>query len=185
MNGQRIGYVRVSSVDQNLDRQLNGMELDQVFEEKASAKDAKRPVLQECLKYLRQGDTLHIHSIDRLARNLLDLQQLVGGLNERGVAVNFHKENLVFSGEDNPMQKLMLQMMGAFAEFERALIRERQREGIEAARKKGTQIGRARKLSDKQVEEIRARLAQGETKKALACEFEVSRQALYDALGRK
>ncbi len=76
-NGHNVGYVRVSSVDQNLDRQLNEIELDKVFTEKASAKDAKRPRLQECIQYLREGDTLHVHSIDRLARNLVDLQNII------------------------------------------------------------------------------------------------------------
>ena len=96
--GQNIGYIRVSTVDQNTGRQLEGVDLDETFEEKVSAKDTKRPKLQECLKYLRKGDTLHVHSLDRLARNLEDLLQIVRGLNERGVAVSFHKNNLHFTG---------------------------------------------------------------------------------------
>lgn len=183
-NGHDVGYVRVSSFSQNTDRQLDGITLERVFEEKASAKDAKRPVLQECISYLRAGDCLHVHSIDRLARNLIDLQTIVTMLNDKGVSVTFHKENLTFTGtNNNPMNKLMLQMMGAFAEFERALIKERQREGIAQAQKKGIKIGRQPVLRDAQVEEIRARVDGGESKSALAKEYCVARQTIYSALG--
>ena len=181
-NGHNVGYVRVSTVQQNLDRQLDGIDLDKVFTEKASAKDAKRPVLKECIEYLRAGDTLHLHSIDRLARNLIDLQTIVKQLNAKGVSVHFHKENLVFTGDDNPMSKLTLHLMGAFAEFERSIIKERQLEGIRMAQKKGIRFGRNKSLSPEQVEEIKSRLASGETKKALAQEFGVSRQTLYTAI---
>lgn len=125
MKGHCVGYIRVSSFSQNTDRQLFGISLDKIFEEKASAKDTNRPVLKDCLEYLREGDELHVHSIDRLARNLIDLQTIVSDLNGKGVSVVFHKENLTFTGNiENPMNKLMLQMMGAFAEFERNLIKE-------------------------------------------------------------
>jgi len=186
-NGHDVGYVRVSSCSQNTDRQLDGIELEKIFEEKASAKDAKRPVLQECISYLRTGDCLHVHSIDRLARNLMDLQTIVSTLNEKAVSVTFHKENLTFSGSNNnPMNKLMLQMMGAFAEFERALIKERQREGIAKAKAMGKQIGRRRALDNKQVEEIKikTRIAGGEAKSTLAKEYGVSRQTLYASQAR-
>jgi len=181
-NGFNIGYMRVSSVGQNLDRQLDGIDLDKVFNEKASAKDAKRPVLQECMEYLREGDTLHVHSIDRLARNLMDLQNIVTKLSGKGVNVRFHKENLIFTGDDNPMSKLTLQLMGAFAEFERNIIKERQLEGIRIAQKKGTKFGRSKTLSDDQVAEIKERIANGEPKKTLAEEYGISRQTLYSAI---
>ena len=131
---------------------------------------------------MRTGDVLHVHSIDRLARNLKDLQTLVETLTGRGVTIRFHKENLIFTGDTNPMQKLMLQMMGAFAEFERSMIRERQREGIAAARKKGKQIGAKPKLSTDMVESIQERLKGGVSKSDLAKELGVSRQTLYSAL---
>lgn len=182
-NGHDVGYVRVSSFSQNLDRQLDGVNLEKIFEEKASAKDSKRPVLQECISYLRSGDCLHVHSIDRLARNLIDLQNIVNALNDKGVSVNFHKENMIFTGSDkNPMNKLMLQMMGAFAEFERALIKERQREGIAKAKQMGKQIGRKPVLDAEKVEEIKARILNGEAKSVLAKEYGISRQTLYSAL---
>ncbi len=182
MSGQHVAYIRVSSVDQNTDRQLSGLSFDETFTDKVSGKDTNRPALTECLRHLRKGDTLHVHSIDRLARNMSDLMNLVRELTERGVAVKFHKENLTFTGEQNPFQTLQLQMMGAFAEFERSMIKERQREGIAAAKKKGKQIGAKRKLSPEQVADIKARLASGETKKDLASEFGISRQTLYTAL---
>ncbi|MBT3024136.1 MAG: recombinase family protein [Candidatus Thiodiazotropha sp. (ex Lucina aurantia)] len=180
-----VGYIRVSSYGQNTDRQLVGVDLQKIFEEKASAKDAQRPQLAACMEWLRDGDTLHVHSIDRLARNLSDLQQIVDELNSKGVTVRFHKEFLTFSGSDDPMQRLMLQMMGAFAEFERALINERRREGMAAAKLKGKQIGAKRKLSFDDIASIRQRLALGESKKALAEEYSVTRQTLYTALARK
>jgi DNA invertase Pin-like site-specific DNA recombinase len=182
MSGQQVAYIRVSSVDQNTDRQLHGMTFDASFTDKVSGKDTNRPALTECLRHLRQGDTLHVHSIDRLARNMADLLKLVDELTGRGVALEFQKEKLTFTGEVNPFQTLQLQMMGAFAEFERAMIRERQREGIAAAKAKGKQIGAKRKLTPAQIDEIRARVASGDAKKALASEYGVSRQTLYTAL---
>src|SRR5690348_5541062 len=101
--GQHVGYIRVSTVVQNTERQLDGMELDKVFTDKLSGKDVKRPQLQAALGYLREGDTLIVHSMDRLARNTLDLLQLVRDLNERGVAVEFVKERLMFTGSESPM----------------------------------------------------------------------------------
>lgn len=177
-----FGYVRVSSFDQNEERQLEGLELSKVFTDKCSGKDRNRPELQRALEHLREGDTLHIHSIDRLARNLVDLQQIVAELNSRGVVVVFHKENLTFSGESGPMHKLMFQMMGAFAEFERSMIRERQREGIEAAKRKGKYKGRKAALTPEQCEEIKERHAQREKVSHLALEYGVSRQTLYNCL---
>jgi DNA invertase Pin-like site-specific DNA recombinase len=180
--GHEVGYVRVSSVDQNIDRQLDGIELEKVFTEKASAKDAERPQLRECIRYLRAGDRLHVHSIDRLARNLIDLQNIIQELISKNVSVFFHKERLEFNGEDSSLSKLMLVMMGAFAEFERNLIKERQMEGIKAAQKKGIKFGRNRTLSDDQVLDIRSRVSKGEAKTAMAAKYGVSRQTIYTAL---
>ena len=134
MKGQRIGYIRVSSIDQNPDRQLEGVEIDRVFIDKVSAKDVSRPELQNLLSFAREGDTIVVHSMDRLARNLDDLRSIVKSQTEKGIQIEFIKEGLTFSGEDSPMATLLLSVMGAFAEFERALIKERQREGIELAK---------------------------------------------------
>ena len=130
MPGQRIGYVRVSSFDQNPERQLENVSLNKVFTDKASGKDTKRPELEALLAFVREGDTVVVHSMDRLARNLDDLRRLVQMLTKRGIRIEFVKEGLHFTGEDSPMANLLLSVMGAFAEFERALIRERQREGL-------------------------------------------------------
>ena len=179
----QVGYRRVSTVDQNNARQLDGLELDKLFEDKASGKDVKRPGLEQCLAYVREGDTLVVHSIDRLARNLSDLEKLVAELNDRGVAVRFIKESLTFGvGDESPMARLQLQMMGAFGQFERALIRERQREGIAAAQARGKHLGRAASLPLNQVVAIKARVAGGESKTDLAKEYGVSRPTLYAAL---
>jgi DNA invertase Pin-like site-specific DNA recombinase len=182
MTGQRIGYRRVSTVDQNSSRQLDGVMVDKMFEDKASGKDTARPQLQAALSFCREGDTLVVHAMDRLARNLTDLRALVKELTGRGVAVQFVKESLVFTGEDSPMANLLLSLLGAVAEFERALILERQREGIAIAKAVGKYKGRKAILSVAKIAEIRQRVAAGEKKAALAREFSVSRETLYSNL---
>jgi DNA invertase Pin-like site-specific DNA recombinase len=177
--GKRIGYVRISTVDQNEQRQLDGVQLDKKFTDKASGKDTKRPQLQAALDYLRDGDVLVVHSMDRLARNLDDLRRIVMELTGRGIIVEFAKENLAFTSEDNAMSKLLLSVMGAFAEFERALIKERQREGIALAKQKGVYKGRKPSLTLEQVKTLRARVKAGEKRAALAREFRISRETLY------
>ena len=184
MNGQRVGYVRVSSVDQNTDRQLDGVLVDKRFEDKASGKDTARPQLEAALGYVREGDTLVVHSMDRLARSLEDLRRLVRELTARGVRVEFVKENLAFTGQDSPMSTLMLSMLGAVAEFERSMIRERQREGIALAKQRGVYTGRKPALTEAQAAEVVARLAGGESATDLAREFGVARATVYNAKAR-
>ena len=138
MKGQNVGYIRVSSVGQNTLRQDQAMasiNLDHIFSEKASAK-----------------------SCDRLARSLLGLQKIINSLVERGVSVFFHKEKLIFSGDETPTAKLMLQVMGAIAEFERSLIKERQREGIQAAKSNGVKFGAPRKITSEQERQIKKKV---------------------------
>src|SRR5215212_8374867 len=151
MTGQRVGYIRVSTLDQEAGRQLEGIQLDRTFTDHASGKDTKRPQLEELLSFVRTGDTVFVHSMDRLARNLDDLRRIVQALTNKGVRIEFVKENLTFTGEDSPMASLMLSVMGAFAEFERSLIKERQREGIALARKRGAYRGRKKSLSPQEV----------------------------------
>ena len=182
MQGQRIGYVRVSSFDQNPERQLEQVEVGKVFTDKASGKDTQRPELDALLSFVREGDTVVVHSMDRLARNLDDLRRLVQKLTKRGVRIEFVKECLTFTGEDSPMANLMLSVMGAFAEFERALIRERQREGIALAKQRGAYRGRKKALSPEQVAELQQRVAAGEQKAKLSREFGISRETLYQYL---
>jgi len=180
--GQDVGYIRVSSVTQNTDRQLVDIELDTIFEEKASAKDTNRPELKRCIKHLRSGDTLHVHSIDRLARDLRDLENIIEELTSNGVEIKFHKENLAFTGDDSPMSKLLLQLLGAVAGFERAIIKERQREGIAARKAKGLPVGAKPKLTKDQVVELKNRVAAGESKASVAKAFSISRPTLYSYL---
>lgn len=182
MKGQRIGYVRVSTFDQNVVRQLEGQTLDRIFTDRASGKDVNRPQLDAMLAFVREGDTVVVHSMDRLARNLDDLRKLVQSLTKRGIRIEFVKESLAFSGEDLPMANLMLSVMGAFAEFERTLIRERQREGIAIARQRGAYRGRKRSLSDDKLAELHRRVAAGERKAAIARDLGISRETLYQYL---
>lgn len=178
----RVGYIRVSTVDQNTVRQLDGIDVERTFTDKASGKDTTRPKLDEMIAFVRDGDTVIVHSMDRLARNLDDLRRLVRTLTGKGVRVEFVKESLTFTGEDSPMANLLLSVMGAFAEFERALILERQREGIAAAKTRGVYTGRKPALTREQAEQLRARAAAGEPKSALANEFGVSRETVYNYL---
>lgn len=154
--GMNVGYIRVSSIGQNTDRQMsafdNSLDLDKVFTEKISGATTDRPELKACLEYLRENDTLFIHSMDRLARNLIDLQSIVKNLTGRGACIKFMKEQLTFEQNgNNSMNTLLLQVMGAFAEFERRLIKERQIEGIAAAQAKGVKFGRKAKLTPEQI----------------------------------
>jgi len=179
MKGQRIGYVRVSSFDQNPERQLEQVQVDRIFTDKASGKDTQRPELDALLTFVRDGDTVVVHSMDRLARNLDDLRKIVQNLTERGVQIEFVKEHLIFTGEDSPMANLMLSVMGAFAEFERALIRERQREGIALAKQRGAYRGRKKSLFPEQVLQLRQRANAGEKKTKLARDYGISRETVY------
>ena len=180
--GQRVGYIRVSAYDQNPERQLEGIQLDKTYTDKASGKDIQRPRLEALMGFIREGDTVIVHSMDRLARNLDDLRAIVQRLTQKGVQVQFIKENLTFTGEDSPMATLMLSVMGAFAEFERALLKERQREGIAIAKQKGIYKGRKKTLSPEQAQILCQRARQGEKKSALAKEFGISRETLYQYL---
>ena len=157
MSGQRIGYIRVSTFDQNPERQLEGVQVDRSFTDKASGKDVKRPQLEALMSFARIGDTVVVH-------------------------IEFVKEHLCFTGEDSPMANLMLSVMGAFAEFERSLIRERQREGIALAKQRGAYRGRKKSLSDQEIFGLRQRAVAGEQKISLAREFGISRETLYQYL---
>jgi DNA invertase Pin-like site-specific DNA recombinase len=182
MDGQRVGYVRVSSFDQNPDRQLEAVSAARTFTDKASGKDTRRPELDRLLAFVRDGDTVVVHSMDRLARNLDDLRRIVQDLTKRGVRIEFVKECLTFTGEDSPMANLMLSVMGAFAEFERALLRERQREGIALAKQRGAYRGRKPSLNSEQIVEVKRRVAAGEQKAQVARDMGISRETVYQYL---
>ena len=175
-----IGYRRVSSEGQNLDRQELG-EVEKVFEEKLSGKSAKdRPALQVMIDYAREGDAVVVYSIDRLARDLRDLQDIISTLNDKGVSISFLSERLTFSAEaDDAIAKLQLQMMGAFAEFERNIIKKRQAEGIAKAKAKGVYKGTKKRIDRDKVHELKA---EGYSTYKIAKEMGISRMSVHRIL---
>ncbi len=179
--GQHVGYIRVSTAEQNTGRQLEGVELDKTFTEKISGKDTNRPQLQAALEYCREGDTLHVHELSRLGRSIIDLDNLVEQFRGNGVTVVFHKEGMTFTpGEqDDPMKRLMFDVLSSFAKFERSIIRQRQAEGIAARKAAGKPTGRPGKLTDQQKAEIREKRKAGVTPTALAREYGISRATIY------
>lgn len=180
-NGQIVGYARVSSADQNLDRQLQALgKVDRLFPEKVSGKDTRsRPKLLEMLAYVREGDTVRAKSPDRLARSALDLLEIVRDLREKGVAVEF-VDAPALNTEDHT-GAFMLTVLAAVAELERAMIRERQAEGIAVAKAKGV-YERGPKLSSEQIAEARRRIGADAPKAVVARDLGVSRSTLYSAL---
>ena len=192
MPGQVIAYVRVSTLDQNPERQnvairtALGVEPDRWFTDHASGGSTDRPALAAMLAHVRDQDAIVVASMDRLARSVVDLDRLVTELTARGVDVRFLKEGLTFRSAEqaDPLAVFQLQVMGAFAQLERALIRDRQREGIEAAKARGVYRGRARRLTPEQVAAARAEITSGVPKAVVARRLGVARQTLYDALAR-
>ena len=175
----KVGYRRVSTLEQSLDRQDLG-ECDRVFEEKESAGSTNRPALQDMLSFVRAGDEVVVHSIDRLARNLMDLQSIIQELNDKGVTIRFLSESLSFSADGGcAFQTLQLQMLGAFAQFERTMIRKRQAEGIAKAKAKGVYAQRKRTINPDKVKQL---FEDGMSKAAIAKHLNISRMSVYRSL---
>lgn len=182
-----IAYVRVSTVEQNEARQLEALEkhnIDKWFTEKVSGKNVDRPQLKAMLDYVREGDTIYIHDFSRLARNTKDLLEIVELIEDKGVALVSNKENVDSS---TPSGKLMLTMIGAIAEFERQNLLERQREGIEIAKREGKfKGGQVKRIDDnlfnKYYDEYKLRKM---TKAELAKKLEISRPTLDKLLKDK
>ena len=178
VTGQKIGYARVSSKDQNLDRQLAALKKEKVFRvftDTVSGSSTQRPGLDGALNYVRAGDQLIVVSMDRLARSLIDLHRLVDELAERGVSVKFLKEGQTYSLDSSPVAKLMLGLLGSVAEFERSIIRERQAEGIAKAKARGVYKGRAKVLNEEQVVQAREWVSEGVPKAEVARRFGIGR----------
>lgn len=181
----RVGYIRVSTIDQNPDRQLEGIELEKKFIDYATGRDYSRKEFDKMMAFVREGDHVIVHSIDRIARNLQNLRQIVSTLNFKGISIEFKKENLYFSPDkEDARSNLMLNMMGAFAEFELALIKERQREGISIARLKN-KYGSNKKLTKEQEEEIATLIEQHVPVIELVKRFHVSRPTIYKCRKKK
>ncbi|MGN6253362.1 MAG: recombinase family protein [Marmoricola sp.] len=177
-----VGYRRVSTTDQRLDRQDLGA-CDKVFEDQASGKDRDRPGLAACLAYVREGDTLRCYSADRLARSLGDLIALVEDLTGRGVRVEFVKEGMAFDRDTaDPYAVCLMQVMGAFAQLERSLIRSRQAEGIALAKQRGAYRGRQPALAPEEVAAARRRHADGVTLARLVKDYGVAKSTMQAAL---
>ena len=175
----KVGYRRVSTIDQNLERQDLG-DVDRVFEEKVSGKNTERAALQDMLSFVREGDEVVVFSIDRLARDLRDLQTIIQTLNDKGVTIFFISEKLTFNGDsDDAFSRLQLQLMGAFAEFERNIIRKRQAEGIALAKARGVYKGRTKKVDDQKIIDLKR---QGKRVSEIAAGLGVSRMTVYRAL---
>lgn len=186
-HGSLVGYCRVSTVDQNLDRQLEAIgDVDRLFTDHASGKSGTlRQGLEDCIDWIRDGDEVRVVSMDRLARSLIDLRQLVDRILTKGASVHFIREHAIYRPDaTDPRDQLTLNLLGSFAEFERSLIRERQAEGIALAKAAGKYKGRAKKLTDEDLQEIREKIAAGVPKAKLAREYNVNRTTLYRALER-
>lgn len=182
MTHQIVGYIRVSSQGQNTTRQLAGIKLDKEFVDIMTGSTIARQNLIACMEYVRQGDMLVVDSIDRLARNLRNLQEIIDSLIKKGVSVKFIKENLTFNATKDPMATLTLQIMGAFAEFERTMIKSRQREGIDAAKKAGKHLGRPPKTTTKLVAQAKDLKDNGLSIRQIAFRLDVSRATIYKML---
>lgn len=185
MSGQVVGYVRVSSIQQNPERQVVALgTVEETFTDTVSGKSrAERPALAEMMGHVRRGDSVRVASMDRLARSMVDLAQIVAELTGRGITVEFVAERLVFGpdGED-PFATFQLHLLGAVAQLERSLIRERQREGIAIAQAKGVYRGRARKLNPEDAATVRQLIDSGVPKAKVARDLGCSRRVLYDLL---
>lgn len=175
-----VGYRRVSSIDQSLERQDLG-EVEKVFEEKVSGASASdRPVLQEMIGWVREGDFVVVYSIDRLARDLRDLLSIVTTLNNKGVSIRFIKDNLTFPPEGTDgAAKLYLSILGAVAEFERSIIRQRQAEGIAKAKAAGVYKGRTATIDKERIHALRA---EGHSTYKIAEIMGISRMSVHRAL---
>ena len=178
-----FNYKRVSTTDQNTERQLLDIACDRAYIEKISGKNTDRPELQAMLLNIRAGDVVNVHSMDRLARNTKDLLDLVEEITVKGAKVVFHKENLTFAPDrQDPYQKMMMTMLGAVAELERNLILERQREGIALAKLHGKYKGGQPKLTAQQVEEIKALINNRTPIIQIAKQYGISRRTVYNYL---
>lgn len=182
MTGKRIGYIRVSTVDQNPDRQLVDLQLDKKFIDHASASCRNRPQLKTMLDFIREDDVVIVHSMDRLARNVVDLREIVDDIVGKQAEVRFVKENLIFNSSKNSMSNLLLNVMGSMAEFELEFIRERIREGVAIAKSQGKYKGRTRKLNAEKIELLREEMKTRNTKSQIAKKLKISRRTLYNYL---
>ena len=178
-----VGYARVSSADQTLDVQLDKLgHCDRLFQEKQSGVSAKRPLLQACLEYVREGDSLVITRLDRLARSTLDLCQIAAELERKQVHLQVLDQNI---NTNDATGRLLFNMLGAISQFETEIRAERQREGIAKAKQKGVKFGVRRKLNRQQVAELQKKRQEGMLIRELMNEYELSKSSVYRYLKQK
>ena len=177
-----VGYARVSSVGQSLDVQLDKLgHCDKVFQEKQSGASGKRPRLHDCLEYVREGDTLVVTRLDRLARSTLHLCQLAEALARKGVHLQVLDQHI---DTTDATGRLLFNMLGAIAQFETEIRAERQMDGIRKAKERGVRFGKKKRLTEEQTAELRRRRAQGEPIKTLMQDYGISKVSVYRYLSR-
>ncbi len=174
-----IGYIRYSIWEENPAKQLENIKLDKFFEEKSTSSAVRRAKLSECLKFLKKGDMLHVQSIDRIARSMVDLKDLVVSLVDKGISIKFYEEKLIFTDKNSLLEQELFFHLNAFASFEKRLVKDRQKEGIYKAQLAGINFGRPRKISKKLKEHILAERKKGVPHAHLAKEHNVSVSSIY------
>ena len=178
-----FNYIRVSTILQNTERQLPSVECDRVYEDKASGKDTERQQYQLMMSNLRSGDVINVHSLDRVGRNTKDILNLVEQIKEIGASIKFHKENLTFDGTSNDLYSdLLLTILSGFAQFERNIILERQREGIAIAKAKGKYKGGKQKFVSTDKEKIKKLIEEGISISQISRDMECSRPTIYKVI---
>ena len=178
-----FNYIRVSTILQNTERQLPSVECDRVYEDKASGKDTERQQYQLMMSNLRSGDVINVHSLDRVGRNTKDILNLVEQVKEIGASIKFHKENLTFDGTSNDLYSdLLLTILSGFAQFERNIILERQREGIAIAKAKGKYKGGKQKFVSTDKEKIKKLIEEGISISQISRDMKCSRPTIYKVI---
>ena len=178
-----IGYARVSSVGQSLDVQLDKLQpCNKIFQEKISGTNANRPQLQRCLEYIREGDTLVVTRLDRLARSTAHLCKIAELLQDKGVSLKVLDQNIDTSDATG---RLLFNMLGAISQFETELRAERQMDGIAKAKQRGVAFGRKHKLNQQQIQELRQLRQNGILIKQLMQHFQLSKASIYRYLSER
>ena len=179
-----FNYIRVSTILQNTERQLLDVPCDRVYEDKLSGKDTNRPQFQLMMSNLRSDDVVNVHSLDRVGRNTKDILEIVETIKSIGATIHFHKENLKFDGSKSDLYSdLMLTILSGFATFERNIILERQREGIEIAKQKGKYKGGKQKFDVEQKNRIKELVEEGVSISEISRTMNCSRPTIYKVIG--
>ena len=181
-----FNYIRVSTILQNTERQLPSVDCDRVYEDKLSGKDTQRPQFQLMMSNLREGDVVNVHSLDRIGRNTKDILDIVQQIKDLNCVIHFHKENLRFDGSKSDLySNLLLSILSSFSEFERNIMLERQREGIEIGKLNGKYKGRKSKLTDEQLEEMKIDFDEGMSKTKISEKYNVTRSYVYQLVKKQ